>query len=88
MQRRTEGAATGDSSLPGPSSITNSHVECASLQDRDISTFPQIGELIGYSHEWGTAATGTGSRKAVSEWQALLRRVKGVADNLVRSVFS
>lgn len=37
----------------------------------DISTFAQLGELIGYSHEWVTATAGTCSREALQAWKAL-----------------
>jgi hypothetical protein len=52
----------------------------------DVSTFTQLGELIGYSHEWVR-------QRLIRDPERLYRNgkrykvPKGVAEDLVRSVF-
>ena len=53
----------------------------------DVSTFAQIGELIGYSHEWVRQRL----TKAPERLYKTGRRYKvprGVAEDFVRSVFN
>ena len=52
----------------------------------DISTFTQLGELIGYSHEWVRQRLVQAPEKLYKHGNRY-KVPKGVAEELVRSVF-
>jgi hypothetical protein len=52
----------------------------------DISTFAQLGELIGYSHEWVRQRLIQAPEKLYKNGKRY-RVPKGVAEDFVRSVF-
>jgi hypothetical protein len=53
----------------------------------DVSTFAQLGELIGYSHEWVRQRLTKTPEKLYKNGKRY-RVPKGVAQDFVRSVFS
>ena len=53
----------------------------------DISTFAQIGQLIGYSHEWVRQRLTKSPRAAVQDGEAL-QSAQGRRGDFVRSVFN